>query len=123
MTYDITSKNKIIRYAKTHTNQAAIKKFDISSATLYAWLKELESGYIKPERKQFFRKVDPELLEIYVNENPNLTCEQIAQHFGVSATAINNALKKLGFTFKKRNFSIKNEMNIYVKNTKKRLKE
>lgn len=120
MTYDKTSKNKILTYAKKYTKTSAIKKFDISRSTLYAWLKELEPDYIKPERKSFFRKVDPELLEIYVQENPNMTCEQIGQYFDVSGTAINKALEKLGFSFKKRNFSTKNVMKNKEKNTKKR---
>jgi transposase len=110
MTYDKTSRKKILQYARENSRAEAIERFKISSQTLYAWLKAEEVDYVKPERKQFFRKLDPEQLKAYVMENPNQTCAQIGQHFGVSDVAVLKALRKLGFSFKKRNYSILNEM-------------
>jgi transposase len=121
MTYDKTTKKKILKYADENGARAAIKKFSISSATLYVWKREQEPDYIKPERKAFHRKMDPEALRIYVLENPDLTCEQFGLHFGVSYVAVYKVLKKLGFSFKKRTFFTENEMRPRESNTKKEL--
>ncbi|WP_407350372.1 IS630 transposase-related protein [Lactococcus garvieae] len=120
MTYDKTTKKKILSYGAGHTASEAIVKFDISRGTFYRWLKESQEGYVKPKRKPFFRKLDPEKLKQYVLENPNLTGEQIGIKFGTSGTAVIKALHKLNFSFKKRSFSTENEMNRSEQNTKKK---
>jgi transposase len=120
MTYDKTSKKKILAYAEQYGRSKAISKFNIARETLYTWIRESQPGYVKPERKAFFRKLNPKDLENYVLQNPELTCEQIGLHFGVSSTAVNNALHKLGFSFKKRNFSTKSEMKPSEQNIKKK---
>lgn len=110
MTYDKTTKKKIMTYAHENGFANAIKKFSVSSATLAAWHKQEQPGYVKPARKKFFRKLNPDLLKVYVEENPDLTCAQYGQHFDVSDVAVLKCLHKLGFSFKKRTFSTKNEM-------------
>ena len=119
MTYDKTTKKKILAYTETHSRSETIRKFDIARQTLYTWIRESKPDYVKPVRKTFFRKVDPELLKGYVTQNPNLTCDQIGVHFDVSGTAINNALHKLGFSFKKRSFSTQSATKKSVKHIKK----
>ena len=120
MTYDKTTKNKILAYATAHNISAASVKFELSRSTIQKWFKESQPNYVKAERKPFFHKLDPQLLESYVLEHPHLTCFQYGEYFGVSAVAIFNALRKLGFSFKKRNFSTKNEMKLNEQNIKKR---
>ncbi|MDR1606754.1 MAG: transposase [Streptococcaceae bacterium] len=120
MTYDKTSKKKILKYARETSRAAAIERFKISSQTLYAWIKAETPDYVKPKRKQFFRKLGPKQLKIYVLENPNQTCAQIGQHFGVSDVAVLKSLRKLGFSFKKRNYSILNEMKQSERSTERK---
>lgn len=121
MTYDKTTKKKIMAYAEEHTASAAIEKFDISRSTFYSWKKEMAEGYIKPERKAFYRKLNPEEVYQFVQKNPELTTAEIADHFGnVTSEAVRICLRKLGFSFKKRSFSIRKEMNKNDKNTLKK---
>jgi len=120
MTYDKTTKKKILAYSKEHGPCAAIKKFSISSATLYVWIKQESPDYVKPPRKQFFHKLNPIEVQAYVEKNPNLTCAQIGLHFGASDVAVLNCLKKLGFSFKKRSFSTLNETKKNEPNIKKK---
>lgn len=107
MTYDKTSRKKILNYAEIHGVRPALKKFEISSATYYVWKAQEAPDYVKPPRKPFFRKMDPAELQAYVEANPDLTCAQIGLHFKVSDVSVFHALRKLGFSFKKRSFSIK----------------
>ena len=120
MTYDKTTKKKILQYATKHGHRTAIKKFQISSATLYVWFKQSEPDYVKPERKAFFHKLNPEEIKKFVKQHPDCTLAQIGSKYGASEVAVYNCLKKLGFSFKKRNFSIKNEMSKSVPHTKKK---
>jgi transposase len=64
---------------------------------------------VKPPRKAFFHKLDPQKVQDFVEKNPDFTCEQVGLHFGASAVAVYKCLKKLGFSFKKRSFSMQNE--------------
>jgi transposase len=108
MTYDKTSKKKILKYAEEHGHRAAIKKFSISSATLYIWIDQMRPDYVKPTRKSFFHKLNPDEVKRYVQQAPDSTLAQIGAHFGASSVAVYNCLKKLGFSFKERSFSTKN---------------
>jgi len=110
MTYDKTTRKKILAHAESHGVRATLRKFDVNSQTYYAWKKQEAEGYVKPERKSFYRKMNPLELKSYVEENPNQTLVQIGEYFGVSDVAVLKALQKLGFSFKKRNFSTPNEM-------------
>lgn len=120
MTYDKTIKKKILQYARNHGHRAAIKKFEISSATLYVWFKQSEPDYVKPKRKAFFHKLNPEEVKNFVQDHPDSTLAQIGLKYGASEVAVYNCLKKLGFSFKKRSFYTKNEMSKNVPNTKKK---
>lgn len=55
-------KKKILAYNTEFGPVAAIGKYTILSATYYIWKRDLDTDYIKPERKIFFRKLDPEQL-------------------------------------------------------------
>ena len=101
MAYDKTSKKKILAYAKEHSNRQAIIKFSISSATFYKWIKEAETGYVKPKQVRK-KKIDQEKLKEYTLENPHLTTQEIANHFGnvVSSETIRRNLHQLGFSYK-----------------------
>ena len=48
-----------------------------------------------------FKKINPEKLKAYIEENPDAYQHEIAEHFGVVQNAIFKALKKLGITRKK----------------------
>lgn len=120
MTYDTTTKRKILSHAQTHCVSEAAQKFSVSRLSIYRWRAELEEGYIKPQRKPFFHKLNPSELKAYVENNPNQTCAQMGEKFDVSDVAVLKCLKKMGFSFKKRSFSIEKEMNRSEQNTKKK---
>ena len=73
---------------------------------------ELE-GTITPRpqnqgRKPAFRGDDLEQLDGFVKENPDSTLEEIKEHFSAkvncSVVAIHNALKRLGWRYKKKRY-------------------
>lgn len=47
MTYDKTTKKKVLSYGEQHNASAAILKFDISRGTYYKWIKESKDDYVK----------------------------------------------------------------------------
>ena len=74
--------------------------------TLTRWIKrdkerKLE-GIKKPVRKP--KKIYPDKLVKYINENPDAYLSEIAQEFNCTHVALLKALRKLGITRKKDNF-------------------
>ena len=82
------------------------------------WIRKLlrqrnQTGDIAPlpynqGRKPAFRGIDLELLNDFVKENPDSTLEEIKEHFSgqvdCSIVAIHNALKRLGWRYKKKRY-------------------
>lgn len=99
MTYDKTSRNKIMAHSRTHRFSETIQKFEVDRKTLMKWFKQEQEGYTKPERQSFYRKMNPELLRLEVLENPDCTLAQLGRQFEVSESAVYKALIKLGFSF------------------------
>ena len=104
MIYSIDVRKKVLEYENTHTIQETAKTFNISTWTVSTWKKRLrEKGCLNPtviKRKP--RKLDHAKLIEYVETNPDKYLREIAEVFNVSTAAIGKALKKLGFTLKKR---------------------
>ena len=86
--------------------------YGISRDTLYRWLR-LQSQHGTPQdppSKKYYRKLDPVKLEEYVLSNQHMMLKDYARHFGVSSSAIGDALRRLGITRKKRLTCIRKEM-------------
>lgn len=110
MRYDINYKKRAVEYQiEGHTYKETCKVFKISETTLTRWIKRSKENNLEnkiPVRKP--KKIYPEKLVKYINENPDAYLVEIAQEFNCTEGAIRKALKKLGITRKKRLLHTKN---------------
>jgi transposase len=88
------------------------------------WIRKLlrqrnQTGNIAPRpqnqgRKPAFRGTDLELLNDFVRENPDATLEEIKEYFfgkvNCSIVAVHNALKRLGWRYKKKRYEPANKI-------------
>lgn len=76
---------------------------NIRRSTIYLWLKRpsLEESP-RPGKTSSFTKL--EALKAFVLKNPSSTAIQMAQHFKSTASIMYAALKKIGFSFKKKSY-------------------
>jgi len=83
----------------------------VSIGAIQKWEKRLaETGEIKNKPvKHPFKKIDPEKLKTYMERHPDAYLKEIAEEFGCSAPAVLKALRRLGFTRKKRQSVLKNK--------------
>jgi transposase len=96
------------------TQQTIADTFSVSAV----WIRKLlqrrrETGSIEPlprtqGRKPAFRGANLQQLNNFVKENPDSTLEEIREHFtdkvNCSIVAIHNALKRLGWRYKKNHY-------------------
>jgi transposase len=96
------------------TQQTIADTFSVSAI----WIRKLlqrrrETGSIEPlprtqGRKPAFRGANLQQLNNFVKENPDSTLEEIREHFtdkvNCSIVAIHNALKRLGWRYKKNHY-------------------
>jgi len=77
--------------------------FKVSTSTIREWKIQLkETGTLAPKKyERKWRKIDPEKLRKYVEENPDAYQHEMAAEFGVRLYAIQKALKRLRITRKK----------------------
>ena len=84
------------------------KRFVISEKTIYLWCKQRkERGHIKPitnYQKGHSHKIkDLEMFRNFATRNASLTAQEMANVWGnISSSTIKVALKRIGFTRKKR---------------------
>ncbi|WP_369717518.1 IS630 transposase-related protein [Leptotrichia sp. HSP-536] len=80
-------------------------QFNISSNTLYGWIKlKRETGnFSSRKRKREFKVLNPEKLYQYMKnpKNADKYIREIARDFGYGKETVRAALKKLGYTRKK----------------------
>jgi putative transposase len=107
---------------KGHSYVQTAATFGIGTTTLWKWIKKLRGeGTLKdatPQRP--WKKIDPVALEAYVKDNPDKMIKEYAQHFAVATSTMHNALKKLGFTRKKKLNTTKSGKKLYVWCSKKK---
>ena len=86
-----------------HSYRETAVTFKVSITTLQKWKSQLkESGTLEPKkRRETLRKIDPEKLRKYVEENPDAYQYEIAEAFSVRLFAMRRALKRLKITCKK----------------------
>jgi len=104
MSYDIKYRERAMSYmSEGHSYRETAVTFKVSITTLQKWKSQLkESGTLEPKkRRETWRKIDPEKLRKYVEENPDAYQYEIAEAFSVRLFAIQRALKRLKITRKK----------------------
>ena len=86
-----------------NTIKATAIQFSIGETTIKEWKKlRKETGSLeKRPLERSHKKIDPEILRAYIEENPDAYQREIAEHFGVVQSAVFFALKRLGITRKK----------------------
>ncbi len=105
MSYPEQYRKRTIEYRQEgHTLEETGETFKVAVTTIRRWEKQLkEKGDLKPkEVKRPFRKIDPDKLRAYIEEHPDAYQYEIAKEFGCVQSAVNQALKRLKITRKKR---------------------
>ena len=102
------------------TREKIARMFKVSTFWIRKLLRQRnQTGEIAPlpynqGRKPAFRGTDLELLDDFVKENPDLTLEEIKEHFSgkvdCSIVAVHNALKRLGWRYKKNRYERANKI-------------
>ena len=93
----------------------ASQLYKINRRTLYNWfVLEEEQGHVKPksdyQRGHSHSITDLEAFRQYVEGHAAQTQEEMAMYFGNGSSSVGRALKKIGFSRKKRVAPILNEM-------------
>jgi len=104
MSYDKKFRQRAIEYwEEGHSLLATAQVFSVSDRTLQNWKKQLkETGTLEPKkRKETWKKIDPDKLSSYLEENPDAYLKEIAKVFGCTDTAIIKALRRLKISRKK----------------------
>ena len=105
MSYSVDLRERVITFIEEGGSKVdAARIFDVSRNTIYSWLtKKAERGTLKDDPpKRGWKKINPEVLIAYVNQNPDLTLAEYARHFGASAPSVYLTFKRLKITRKKR---------------------
>ena len=97
------------------TQKRASELYAVSLQTIYNWFileentgdLQSRSGYQQGHSHSI---TDLEAFRTYVKKHPDQTQEEMAAHFGNSSSSIGRALKKIGFSRKKRANLILNAM-------------
>jgi transposase len=105
MAYSEDYRRRAVEYYHEGHTQAEVKEvFKIHPKTLRDWEFRMENGNLKPlypdTRKP--RKLPPDKLADYVEQNPDDFLKEIGSHFGASDVAVGKALRRLKITRKKR---------------------
>jgi transposase len=85
----------------------ASKLYNISRQTIYDWLSlEKREGHLNPQtgfqNGHSHGIKDLEAFREYVDLHPDYTQEEMAKHYGVGSSTIGRAMKKIGYSRKKR---------------------
>lgn len=113
MAYPVKYRKRTIEYRQEgHTLENTSQVFKVSIPTIRKWEEQLKNtGNLKdvaPKRKH--KKINPEKLKEYVSKYPDAYLSEIAKNFACSEAAVCKAMKKHGFTRKKRQSVIKNKI-------------
>jgi transposase len=106
---------KLINGLTTIGYEEVSKEFDICVATLKTWYKKLQQGTLYEELHLGGHPVVYDLvgLKKFVEDNPDKYLREINDEFfggSASTSGIDDALKKMGISLKKKSKSIKKQM-------------
>ena len=108
MKYNIEYRRRAIEYwSEGHSKKEAAEVFKVDPSTLHRWKSRLkETGTLAPtERKETWRKIDPEKLKSYLHEHPDAYLKEIAEEFECTEVAVFKALRRLKIS-RKKNYNI-----------------
>ena len=96
---------KVVEFLeKGYTQQEAAEVFGVSAKSVWTWNKMHKEG-----KRLVFEfvprsphRVDYEQLAAYVKEHPDAYLREIGAHFSLATSTVWNALKRLGFKYKKK---------------------
>ena len=99
---------------KGHFREDVCESLEISIATLYLWERQAKKGILKPKQPTGGRKSkinDLEKFKCFVEENPGKTLKELAKLWDgeVSLMAVQRAMKKINYTYKKKLWITKKE--------------
>ena len=117
--YSIDLRKKVLQTIKKMGSiTEASKLFDIDRRTIHRWIVRDKVGKLEPFKGNVKKpkKLNPIIIEKYITKHPEETIQQIAKHFNVWYQAIYYHIKKLNFTYKKKNSSTQKEMKKEEKN-------
>ena len=119
--YGIDLRKKALTLIKKGmSKRKAAALLDIGESTLFSWIKRVKEGKeLKASRpKQVIKKIDPEIIGVYIEKKPEATLEEIKKDLGFSLSSIWYRLKQMGITLKKSRFSTKKQKKKKEKTTK-----
>lgn len=105
MSYSKGLRERAVKYYKSgHTLKETSEIFGAGINTISQWVKKYkETGDLSNKPlKRGFKKIDPEKLVSFLEENPDAFLKETAEEFGCSTEAVRKAIKRLGITRKKR---------------------
>lgn len=95
-----------------HTQKEAAALFKITPKCVSKWLKLRAQGKLQAVPvPRSPHKLFLEPLKEYIDEHPDSTLAEAANHFNCGINAVFKALRKLGYTYKKNKKSIRKETN------------
>ena len=106
MAYSTDSRKRVLDFIQTGGKKSeAARRFSVDRSTIYRWLAaEDPLATKKPGPKKMSVLDEAETLRKHVSDFSDLTQNERASHFGVSASSIgNHGLRKLGITREKNN--------------------
>ena len=119
--YGIDLRKKALTLIKKGmSKRKAAALLDIGESTIFSWIKRVKEGKeLKASRpKEVIKKIDPEIMGVYIEKKPETTLEEIKKDLGFSVSSIWYRLKQLGITLKKSHFSTKKQKKKKEKTTK-----
>ena len=112
MAKSVDFRKRVIEYYidEGHTIRETASVFKVSKTTIESWESLLaETGSLeKRPLNRTFKKIAPEKLKAYVNEHAGDTLSEIAEHFGCTIHAVDQALRKHKITYKKKSRGMSN---------------
>jgi transposase len=120
--YSLDLREKVISFiSRGKSKRESSKVFTIGEDTIYRWLRLHKAKNLAPKKyKEYPRKIADEVLQDYIEKNPDHTLKEIGQSVGLHSSKIWKYLKRLGITRKKRQLFIQNAVKQKEQNLKKK---
>ncbi len=102
MAYSTDLRKRVLDFIHTGGKKSeASRRFSVDRSTVYRWLSAKTPFAPQKPGPKNMRCLDEAALKKHVADFPDLTQNERASHFGVSASSIRYGLRKLGITRKK----------------------
>ena len=111
--YSLDFRKAVLSYVdEGHSQRKAARLFKITQRSISKWLKLRDEGKLQPiPVPRGPHKLFLEPLKAYIDEHPDSTLEEVANHFNCGVNTVFKALRKLGYTYKKNKKSTRRKTN------------